>query len=70
MFFLLFLLDDKRIRMRIRIREAQKHMDPTDRYSDPQNCPDGKIGLRATCATERKHTPARKKIQKRPLYFT
>jgi hypothetical protein len=31
MFFLLFLLDDRRIR----IREAQKHMDPTD--PDPQH---------------------------------
>ncbi len=44
MFFLLFLLDDRRIRIRIhisdqwiRIREAQKHMDPTDQ--DPQHCP-------------------------------
>ncbi len=32
MFFLLFLLDDRRIQ--IWIREAQKHMDPTD--PDPQ----------------------------------
>ncbi len=32
MFFLLFLLDDRRIR----IREAPKHMDPTD--PDPQHC--------------------------------
>jgi hypothetical protein len=32
MVFLLFLLDDRRIR----IREAQKHMDPTD--PDPQHC--------------------------------
>jgi hypothetical protein len=31
MFFLLFLLDDRRIR----IREDQKHMDPTD--MDPQH---------------------------------
>jgi hypothetical protein len=30
MFFLLFLLDDRRIR----IREVQKHMDPTD----PEHC--------------------------------
>jgi hypothetical protein len=30
MFFLLFLLDDRRIRSRIQIREAQKNMDPTD----------------------------------------
>jgi hypothetical protein len=41
MFFLLFLLDDIRIRIRIsdkwiRIREAQKHMDPTD--PDPHYC--------------------------------
>jgi hypothetical protein len=43
MFFLLFLLDDIRIRIRIsdewipiRIQEAQKHMDFTD--SDPQHC--------------------------------
>jgi hypothetical protein len=39
--FLLFLLDDRRIRIRIselwiRIREAQKHMDPTD--PAPQQC--------------------------------
>jgi hypothetical protein len=33
MFFLLFLLDDKRIR----IREAQKHMDPTDPDPDLQH---------------------------------
>jgi hypothetical protein len=32
MFFLLFLLDDRRIQ----IREVQKHMDPTD--PDPQRC--------------------------------
>jgi DNA transposition AAA+ family ATPase len=35
MFFLLFLLDDGRLRsrqrIRMRIREAQKHTDPTDR---------------------------------------
>jgi hypothetical protein len=31
MFFILFLIDD----IRIRIREAQKHMDPTD--PDPQH---------------------------------
>ncbi len=41
MFFLLFLLDDRSIRIRasdkwIRIREAQKHMDHTD--PDPQHC--------------------------------
>jgi hypothetical protein len=41
MFFLVFLLDDRRIRIRIsdlwgRIREAQKHMDPTD--PDPRHC--------------------------------
>jgi hypothetical protein len=42
--FLLFLLDDGRIRIRIhisdewiRIREAQKHMDPTDPDSNPQH---------------------------------
>ncbi len=42
MFFLLFLLDDRGIRIRIsdywirmRIREAQKHMDPTDWDGDP-----------------------------------
>ncbi len=35
MLFILFLLDDRRIR----IREAQKHMDPTD--PDPQH---GKVG--------------------------
>jgi hypothetical protein len=34
MFFLLFLLVDRRVR--IRIQEAQKHMDPTD--PDPQHC--------------------------------
>ncbi len=36
MFFLLFLFDDRRIR----IRMAQKHMDPTDPDSDPdpQHC--------------------------------
>jgi hypothetical protein len=43
--FLLFLLDDRRIRIRIRISdlwiriripEAQKHMYPTD--PDPQHC--------------------------------
>jgi hypothetical protein len=32
MFFLLFLLNDRRIP--IRIRETQKHMDPTDPDSD------------------------------------
>jgi hypothetical protein len=43
MFFLLFLLDDKRIRIqipeqriRMRIRDAQKHMGPTD--PDLQHC--------------------------------
>jgi hypothetical protein len=30
MFFLLFLLDDRRIRIQMRIPDAQKHMDPTD----------------------------------------
>jgi hypothetical protein len=35
MFFLLFLLDDRRIWIRIRIRKAQKHIDPTD--PDPQH---------------------------------
>jgi hypothetical protein len=40
-FFILFLLDDRRIRIRtsdqrIRIQEVQKHMDPTD--PDPQDC--------------------------------
>ncbi len=39
MFFLLFSLDDGRIRIRIRIQEAQKHTDPTDPDSDPQHCP-------------------------------
>jgi hypothetical protein len=47
MFFLLFLLDDRRNRIRvsdqwIRIREAQKHMGPTDQGPDsdpdPQHC--------------------------------
>jgi hypothetical protein len=44
MFFLLFLHDDRRIRIRIqsririRIREAQKHVDPVDPDSDPQHC--------------------------------
>jgi hypothetical protein len=49
-FFLLILLDDGRIRIRIRtcgernrmqIWEAQKHMDPTDQDADPdpQYCP-------------------------------
>jgi hypothetical protein len=43
MFFLLFLLDDRGIRIRIsdmRIREAQKQMDPMDPDSDPdpQHC--------------------------------
>ncbi len=33
MFFLLFLLDDRRIR----IRKALKHMDSTDPYPDQQN---------------------------------
>jgi hypothetical protein len=45
-FFLLFLLDDKRIR--IRIQETQKHMDPTDpdpdSDPDPQNCLPGVAG--------------------------
>jgi hypothetical protein len=36
MLFLLFLLDDRRIR----IREAQKHMDPMDPY--PQHCYEGR----------------------------
>ncbi len=34
MFFLLFFFGERRIR--IRIREAKKHMDPT--YPDPQHC--------------------------------
>ncbi len=39
-FFLLFLLDDGRIRfrtcdLRMQIREAQKHTDPTDPDADP-----------------------------------
>jgi hypothetical protein len=45
MFFLKFLLDDRWIRIsaeRIRIREAQNHMDPTNRDPDsdrdPQHC--------------------------------
>jgi hypothetical protein len=47
MFFLLFLPDDRRIRIRIhisnywirmRIREAQKHMDATDPDPHPQHC--------------------------------
>jgi hypothetical protein len=53
MFFLLFLHDDRRIRIRIqsriririqtsdkwiRIQEAQKHVDPVDPDSDPQHC--------------------------------
>jgi hypothetical protein len=44
-FFLLFLLDDRRIRIHpsdywIRIREAQKHVDPVDpdSDSDPEHC--------------------------------
>ncbi len=52
MFFLLFLLDDRRIRIKIhifdlwirmRIREVQKHMDPTDAYLDPQHCSKHKL---------------------------
>jgi hypothetical protein len=39
MFFLLFLLEDKRIR--IRIQEAQKHTDPTD--PDPDSDPDPQL---------------------------
>ncbi len=35
MFFLLCLLDSRRILIRMRIQEAQKHMDPTD--PDPQH---------------------------------
>ncbi len=36
-FFLLFLLDDRRIR--IRVQEAKKHADPDpDSYPDPQHC--------------------------------
>ena len=40
MFFLLFYLDDRRIWIWIylRIREAQKHKDPTDPDSYPQHC--------------------------------
>jgi hypothetical protein len=50
MFFLLFLLDDRRIRswsrilihvsdywIWMRIQKAQKHMDPTDPDPDPQH---------------------------------
>ncbi len=42
-FSLLFLLDDRRIRIRtsdqrIRIRESQKHADPTYLYPDQQHC--------------------------------
>jgi hypothetical protein len=39
-FFLLFLLDGGRcdLRIRIRIREAQNHSDPTDADPDPQHC--------------------------------
>jgi hypothetical protein len=42
-FFLLFLLDERRIRIHtsdkwIRIREAQKHVDPVDPDSDPEHC--------------------------------
>ena len=41
--FLLFLLDERRIRIHtsdkwIRIREAQKHVDPVDPDSDPEHC--------------------------------
>jgi hypothetical protein len=42
-FFILFLLDDRRIRIRIhtydwiRIREAKKHVDPVDPDSDPEH---------------------------------
>jgi hypothetical protein len=38
MLFLLYLPDDRRIRNRMRIREAEKHMDPTDPDLDPQHC--------------------------------
>jgi hypothetical protein len=38
MFFLPFLLDDRRIRIQIRIHEAQKHVEPED--SDPDSDPD------------------------------
>jgi hypothetical protein len=47
MFFILFMLDERRIRIWIRIsdlwiqiqiQEAQKHMAPTDPDSDPQHC--------------------------------
>jgi hypothetical protein len=42
-FFLLFLLDERRIQIHtsdlwIRIREAQKHVDPVDPDSDPEHC--------------------------------
>jgi hypothetical protein len=47
MLFLLFLLDDRRVRSRIHISdkwiliwETQKHMDPTDPDSDPDPDPD------------------------------
>jgi hypothetical protein len=36
MFFLPFLLNDRRIR--IRIQEARKHVDPVDPDPDPQHC--------------------------------
>jgi hypothetical protein len=39
-FVLLFLLSDRRIQIRIRIQEAQKHVDPVnpDPSTDPQHC--------------------------------
>ncbi len=36
--FVLFLLDDGRIRIQIRIREVQKYKGPTDPDPDPQHC--------------------------------
>jgi hypothetical protein len=36
--FFKFLLDDRKIRIRIRIQEAQKHTDLTDTDLDPQYC--------------------------------
>jgi hypothetical protein len=35
--FLLFWLGDRRIQIRIRIHEAQKHVDPVDPDPDPQH---------------------------------
>ncbi len=71
MFFLLFLLDDRRIRIRIRIsdywiwiRETKKHMDPKDPDSDPdpQHCFNiflelsaGLLDQKLTCGTACHH---------------